>query len=72
MKKTDASDEQNIVTNAINAHSEEILVDIRAVKTLIRRNSLTQAIDVLTDLEKNLEEDYAVKNWQASLKEGNL
>lgn len=69
MKKADASEEQVVVTNTINAFAEEMVEDIKAVINLLRRNEIMQAVDALQDLKQELEEDYAIKNWQASLRE---
>tara|TARA_A100001515_G_scaffold120134_1_gene102980 strand:+ start:566 stop:787 length:222 start_codon:yes stop_codon:yes gene_type:complete len=69
MKKADASEEQVVVTNTINAFAEEMVEDIKAVINLLRRNEVMQAVDTLQDLQKELEQDYAIKNWQASLRE---
>ena len=69
MKKADASEDQVFVTNTINAFAEEIVEDIKAVINLLRRNEVMQAVDALQGLQQELEEDYAIKNWQASLRE---
>ena len=69
MKKADASEEQVVVTNTINAFAEEMVEDIKAVINLLRRNEVMQAVDALQGLQQELEEDYAIKNWQASLRE---
>tara|TARA_R100000329_G_scaffold68000_2_gene59658 strand:+ start:12751 stop:12972 length:222 start_codon:yes stop_codon:yes gene_type:complete len=69
MKKADASEEQVVVTNTINAFAEEMVEDIKAVINLLRRNEIMQAVDTLQDLKQELEQDYAIKNWQASLRE---
>ena len=69
MKKADASEEQVVVTNTINAFAEEMVEDIKAVINLLRRNEIMQAVDTLQDLQRELEQDYAIKNWQASLRE---
>lgn len=69
MKKADASEEQVVVTNTINAFAEEMVEDIKAVINLLRRNEVMQAVDTLQDLKQELEQDYAIKNWQASLRE---
>ena len=69
MKKADASEDQVFVTNTINAFAEEIVEDIKVVINLLRRNEVMQAVDALQELQQELEEDYAIKNWQASLKE---
>mgnify|MGYP003134464834 FL=1 len=72
MKKADANPQQNIVTDAINAHAEDVLTDVRAILRLVRQNNLTEAVDMLMDLEKDLQQDYAVQNWQSSLRERNF
>jgi len=72
MKKADANPQQNIVTDAINAHAEDILTDVRAILRLVRQNNLMEAVDMLVDLEKDLQQDYAVQNWQSSLRERNF
>ena len=72
MKKADANPDQNLVTDAINAHAEDILTDVRAILSLVRQNKNMDAVDMLMDLEKDLQQDYAVQNWQASLKERNF
>ena len=72
MKKADANPQQNIVTDAINAHAEDILTDVRAILRLVRQNNLMEAVDMLMDLEKDLQQDYAVQNWQSSLRERNF
>jgi|TARA_R100000231_G_scaffold80526_1_gene61913 hypothetical protein len=72
MKKADANPQQNIVTDAINAHAEDILTDVRAILKLVRQNNLMEAVDMLMDLEKDLQQDYAVQNWQSSLRERNF
>ena len=69
MEKADASEDQVFVTNTINAFADEIVEDIKAVINLLRRNEVMQAVDALQELQQELEEDYAIKNWQASLKE---
>jgi hypothetical protein len=45
MKKADANPQQNIVTDAINAHAEDILTDVRAILKLVRQNNLMEAVD---------------------------
>ena len=72
MKKADANPDQNVVTDAINAHSEDILTDVRAILSLVRQNKNMDAVDMLMELEKDLQEDYAIKNWQTSLRERNF
>ena len=72
MKKADANPQQNIVTDAINAHAEDILTDVRAILKLVRQNNIMEAVDLLMDLEKDLQQDYAVQNWQSSLRERNF
>ena len=72
MKKADATPDQNLVANAINAHAEDILTDVRAILSLVRQNKNMDAVDMLMELEKDLQEDYAVKNWQTSLRERNF
>lgn len=72
MKKADANPQQNIVTDAINAHAEDILTDVRAILRLVRQNNIMEAVDLLMDLEKDLQQDYAVQNWQSSLRERNF
>ena len=72
MKKADANPDQNLVANAINAHAEDILTDVRAILSLVRQNKNMDAVDMLMELEKDLQEDYAVKNWQTSLRERNF
>tara|TARA_A100001201_G_scaffold101643_1_gene87281 strand:- start:2796 stop:3017 length:222 start_codon:yes stop_codon:yes gene_type:complete len=72
MKKADANPQQNIVTDAINAHAEDILTDVRAILKLVRQNNIMEAVDMLMDLEKDLQQDYAVQNWQSSLRERNF
>ena len=72
MKKADANPDQNLVTDAINAHAEDILTDVRAILSLVRQNKNMDAVDMLMDLEKDLQQDYAVKNWQSSLRERNF
>ena len=72
MKKADANPQQNIVTDAINAHAEDILTDVRAILRLVRQNNIMEAVDMLMDLEKDLQQDYAVQNWQSSLRERNF
>ena len=69
MKKADANPDQNLVANAINAHSEDILTDVRAILKLVRQDKIMDAVDMLMDLEKDLQQDYAVQNWQSSLRE---
>lgn len=69
MKKADASEEQVVVTNTINAFAEEMVEDIKNVINLLRRNEVMQAVDTLQDLKQELEQDYAITNWQASLRE---
>ena len=69
MEKADASEDQVFVTNTINAFAEEMVEDIKAVINLLRRNEVMQAVDALQGLQQELEEDYAIKNWQASLRE---
>ena len=72
MKKADANPDQNLVADAINAHAEDILTDVRAILKLVRQNNLMEAVDMLMDLEKDLQQDYAVQNWQSSLRERNF
>ena len=72
MKKADANPQQNIVTDAINAHAEDILTDVRAILRLVRQNNIMEAVDLLMDLERDLQQDYAVQNWQSSLRERNF
>ena len=72
MKKADANPQQNIVTDAINAHAEDILTDVRAILRLVRQNNIMEAVDMLMELEKDLQQDYAVQNWQSSLRERNF
>ena len=72
MKKADANPDQNLVTDAINAHAEDILTDVRAILSLVRQDKNMDAVDMLMDLEKDLQQDYAVKNWQSSLRERNF
>ena len=72
MKKADANPQQNIVTDAINAHAEDILTDVRAILKLVRQNNIMEAVDLLMDLERDLQQDYAVQNWQSSLRERNF
>ena len=72
MKKADANPDQNLVTDAINAHAEDILTDVRAILKLVRQNNIMEAVDMLMDLEKDLQQDYAVQNWQSSLRERNF
>ena len=69
MEKADASEDQVFVTNTINAFAEEMVEDIKDVINLLRRNEVMQAVDALRKLQEELEEDYAIKNWQASLRE---
>ena len=72
MKKADDNPDQNLVANAIYAHAEDILTDVRAILSLVRQNKNMDAVDMLMELEKDLQEDYAVKNWQTSLRERNF
>ena len=72
MKKADASEDQVFVTNTINAFAEEMVDDIKDVINLLRRNEVMQAVDALRELQQILEQDYAVTNWQASLRERDL
>ena len=72
MKKADASEEQVVVTNTINAFAEEMVEDIKNVINLLRRNEVMQAVDALRNLQQELEQDYAITNWQASLRERDL
>ena len=72
MKKADASEDQVFVTNTINAFAEEMVEDIKAVINLLRRNEVMQAVDALRKLQQELEQDYAITNWQASLRERDL
>ena len=72
MKKADASEDQVFVTNTINAFAEEMVEDIKDVINLLRRNEVMQAVDALRNLQQELEQDYAITNWQASLRERDL
>ena len=72
MKKADVNSDENVVANAVNAHAEDILTDIRAAIKLLRRDSVMDAVDVLLELERDLQRDYAEKSWQSSLRGKNL
>ena len=61
MKKADASEEQVVVTNTINAFAEEMVEDIKAVINLLRRNEIMQAVDALQDLKQELKRTMRLK-----------